>query len=92
VVLQDEPDAVISDPRVVSSYLGGDTSVIQRSGLTGTSGAAPPARKATARGTATRKAPPKKAAAKKATAKKATTKKATTKKAAAKKAAGAIEE
>jgi ABC-type branched-subunit amino acid transport system ATPase component len=32
VILQDRPDAVISDPRVVSSYLGGDAAVIQRSG------------------------------------------------------------
>jgi ABC-type branched-subunit amino acid transport system ATPase component len=32
VVLQDRPEVVISDPRVVSSYLGGDAAVIQRSG------------------------------------------------------------
>jgi ABC-type branched-subunit amino acid transport system ATPase component len=32
VILQDTPDAVISDPQVVSSYLGGDAAVIQRSG------------------------------------------------------------
>ena len=34
VIVQDRPDAVISDPRVVSSYLGGDAAVIQRSGVT----------------------------------------------------------
>ncbi|HET6811075.1 MAG TPA: ATP-binding cassette domain-containing protein [Acidimicrobiales bacterium] len=32
VIVQDRPDAVIADPRVVSSYLGGDAAVIQRSG------------------------------------------------------------
>jgi ABC-type branched-subunit amino acid transport system ATPase component len=32
VVLQDTPDAVLADPRVVSSYLGGDVSTIKRSG------------------------------------------------------------
>ena len=32
VIVQDRPEAVISDPRVVSSYLGGDAAVIQRSG------------------------------------------------------------
>ena len=32
VIVQDRPDAVITDPRVVSSYLGGDAAVIQRSG------------------------------------------------------------
>ncbi|MHB1446085.1 MAG: ATP-binding cassette domain-containing protein, partial [Acidimicrobiales bacterium] len=42
VVLQDEPDAVISDPRVVSAYLGGDASVIQRSGTAEDGGAPPP--------------------------------------------------
>ena len=31
VVLQDTPDAVLADPRVVSAYLGGDLSVIKRS-------------------------------------------------------------
>ena len=30
--LQDVPDVVISDPRVVSAYLGGDIGVINRSG------------------------------------------------------------
>ena len=34
VILQDRPEAVITDPRVVSSYLGGDAAVIQRSGGT----------------------------------------------------------
>ena len=32
VVLQDTPDNVLADPRVVSSYLGGDLSTIKRSG------------------------------------------------------------
>ena len=32
VILQDRPEAVITDARVVSSYLGGDAAVIQRSG------------------------------------------------------------
>ncbi len=32
VVLQGEPDEVLADPRVVSSYLGGDLSTIKRSG------------------------------------------------------------
>jgi ABC-type branched-subunit amino acid transport system ATPase component len=32
VVLQDTPQAVLADPRVVASYLGGDLSTIQRSG------------------------------------------------------------
>jgi branched-chain amino acid transport system ATP-binding protein len=32
VVLQDTPKRVIADPRVISSYLGGDVSVINRSG------------------------------------------------------------
>jgi ABC-type branched-subunit amino acid transport system ATPase component len=33
VVLQGTPQEVISDPRVVSSYLGGDVDVIARSGV-----------------------------------------------------------
>ncbi|MDX6215599.1 MAG: branched-chain amino acid transport system ATP-binding protein livF [Frankiales bacterium] len=32
VVLQDVPDVVLADPRVVSAYLGGDLATIQRSG------------------------------------------------------------
>ena len=32
VVLQDRPDAVLNDPRVVSAYLGGDLDVVNRSG------------------------------------------------------------
>jgi branched-chain amino acid transport system ATP-binding protein len=32
VVLRGTPDVVLSDPRVISSYLGGDIDVIQRSG------------------------------------------------------------
>ncbi|MCW2666194.1 MAG: transporter related, partial [Frankiales bacterium] len=32
VVLQDTPEKVLADPRVVSAYLGGDLSTIQRSG------------------------------------------------------------
>ncbi len=32
VVLQDVPDVVLADPRVVSSYLGGDLATIERSG------------------------------------------------------------
>jgi branched-chain amino acid transport system ATP-binding protein len=32
IVCQGPPDQVISDPRVISSYLGGDLNVIQRSG------------------------------------------------------------
>ena len=51
VIVQDRPEVVISDPRVVSSYLGGDASVIQRSGTTG--GAAPSSATDTATGTAT---------------------------------------
>jgi ABC-type branched-subunit amino acid transport system ATPase component len=39
VVLQDTPEKVMTDPRVVSAYLGGDLATIQRSGSTG----APPA-------------------------------------------------
>jgi len=34
VVLQDVPDLVMTDPRVVSAYLGGDLATIQRSGGT----------------------------------------------------------
>ncbi len=34
VVTQGTPDAVLSDPHVVSSYLGGDITVINRSGVT----------------------------------------------------------
>jgi ABC-type branched-subunit amino acid transport system ATPase component len=45
VVLQDAPAAVLSDPRVVSSYLGGDLSTIQRSGGPGES-APPPQQRA----------------------------------------------
>ncbi|HVE91190.1 MAG TPA: ATP-binding cassette domain-containing protein [Actinomycetota bacterium] len=36
VVLRDTPDRVTSDPRVVESYLGGDVSVINRSGKSST--------------------------------------------------------
>jgi len=36
VVCQGTPSQVISDPRVISSYLGGDLDVIQRSGTTTT--------------------------------------------------------
>ncbi|HET9732129.1 MAG TPA: ATP-binding cassette domain-containing protein [Acidimicrobiales bacterium] len=36
VVLQDTPEVVISDERVVSSYLGGDAAVINRSGASTT--------------------------------------------------------
>ncbi|HEX5268624.1 MAG TPA: ATP-binding cassette domain-containing protein [Acidimicrobiales bacterium] len=32
VIVQDRPEVVITDPQVVSSYLGGDAAVIQRSG------------------------------------------------------------
>jgi branched-chain amino acid transport system ATP-binding protein len=32
VVVQDTPERVIANPRVVESYLGGDVSVINRSG------------------------------------------------------------
>jgi len=35
VVLQDRPEVVIADPRVISAYLGGDISVINRSGASG---------------------------------------------------------
>ncbi len=41
VVLQGTPEQVLSDPRVISSYLGGDLSTIQRSG-TGTDDAPAP--------------------------------------------------
>ena len=44
VVLQDIPDLVMTDPRVVSAYLGGDLATIQRSG-----GAAPKQRVSAAR-------------------------------------------
>ena len=37
VILQDVPSVVVTDPTVVTSYLGGDASVIQRSGATGES-------------------------------------------------------
>jgi ABC-type branched-subunit amino acid transport system ATPase component len=42
VVLQGTPDEVLADPRVVSSYLGGDISTIKRSGAE-TQAPAPPA-------------------------------------------------
>jgi branched-chain amino acid transport system ATP-binding protein len=45
VVLQDTPDNVMTDPRVVSAYLGGDVATIQRSGA----GAAPKQRVSAAR-------------------------------------------
>jgi ABC-type branched-subunit amino acid transport system ATPase component len=32
VVVQDTPERVIANPRVVESYLGGDVAVINRSG------------------------------------------------------------
>ncbi|MEY2399299.1 MAG: hypothetical protein QOJ00_2473, partial [Actinomycetota bacterium] len=32
VVVQDTPENVIADPQVVASYLGGDVTVINRSG------------------------------------------------------------
>jgi ABC-type branched-subunit amino acid transport system ATPase component len=32
IIAEGTPDEVIRDPQVVSSYLGGDISVIQRSG------------------------------------------------------------
>jgi len=83
VVLQDEPDAVISDPRVVNSYLGGDASVIQRSGATGTPTTKAPARKTGARRAVVRKAMPKRAVAERVTAERAVTKKTVAKKPAA---------
>src|SRR5579884_255818 len=43
VVLQDVPENVVTDPRVVASYLGGDASVIQRSGAGSTGTSARPA-------------------------------------------------
>jgi branched-chain amino acid transport system ATP-binding protein len=43
VVLQGPPDVVMSDPRVISSYLGGDISAIERSG-----GSAPPKQRVSA--------------------------------------------
>jgi branched-chain amino acid transport system ATP-binding protein len=42
VVLQDTPDNVLADPRVVSAYLGGDPATVQRSG--GRKDAPPPPR------------------------------------------------
>ncbi|GAC1532916.1 MAG: hypothetical protein NVS3B12_11620 [Acidimicrobiales bacterium] len=41
-VLRGTPDEVISDPRVISAYLGGDVDVINRSGVSSAAGAAPP--------------------------------------------------
>jgi ABC-type branched-subunit amino acid transport system ATPase component len=48
VVLQDVPEAVMTDPRVISAYLGGDISTIQRSGGTATKPRVSAARKRTA--------------------------------------------
>ena len=44
VVCQGTPSQVISDPRVISSYLGGDLNVIQRSGASTKSAPSTPAR------------------------------------------------
>ena len=51
VVLQGTPDEVISDPRVISSYLGGDIDIINRSGTGGATdtGASTPADATTAK-------------------------------------------
>jgi ABC-type branched-subunit amino acid transport system ATPase component len=91
VVLQDVPDVVISDQHVVSSYLGGDTSVIQRSGIhtEETPRRRPPTRRPATAKPAARKATAKKSvAAKKATVKKATVNKATVNKATAARRSG----
>ncbi|HZT67222.1 MAG TPA: ATP-binding cassette domain-containing protein [Acidimicrobiales bacterium] len=52
VVLQDVPENVVTDPRVVASYLGGDASVIQRSGAgsTGTSATTSSGRRRSSKG------------------------------------------
>ena len=42
-VLRGTPEEVISDPRVISAYLGGDVDVINRSGASSASAPAPPA-------------------------------------------------
>ena len=48
VVCQGTPSQVISDPRVISSYLGGDLDVIQRSGASSTRRSKPAPRNAAA--------------------------------------------
>ncbi|MEY2436492.1 MAG: hypothetical protein QOF97_1328 [Acidimicrobiaceae bacterium] len=49
VLTQGPPDEVLTDPRVVSSYLGGDLAVINRSGDAGDPGDPPPKPKPTRR-------------------------------------------
>jgi branched-chain amino acid transport system ATP-binding protein len=49
VLTQGPPDEVLTDPRVVSSYLGGDLAVINRSGDAGDAGDPPPKPKPTRR-------------------------------------------
>jgi ABC-type branched-subunit amino acid transport system ATPase component len=49
IVCKGPPSEVIADPRVISSYLGGDLDVIQRSGQSSAAAAAGPERPALAR-------------------------------------------
>jgi ABC-type glutathione transport system ATPase component len=44
VVLRGTPERVMTDPRVVESYLGGDLDVIHRSGTSKSAGQAAPVR------------------------------------------------
>jgi hypothetical protein len=50
VITQGTPDEVLTDPRVVTSYLGGDMSVINRSGETADATPSKPRRRAPLRG------------------------------------------
>ncbi|MBW3536250.1 MAG: MFS transporter [Actinobacteria bacterium] len=63
-IVLDTPERVVNDPRVISSYLGGDVDVINRSGaLADANGAAPtPRRKRSSKKVATKKVATKKKA------------------------------
>ena len=72
-IVEGRPEEVTSHPRVVESYLGGDPSVINRSGRPAP-GAAGPSRNGAARPAAAEGASPKKPTAKRTPAKRATPK------------------
>jgi len=71
VILRDTPDRVIHDPRVVSSYLGGDIDVINRSGVRAGNGTD---KRIGSNGAFAKEVPRRKAANKKATGKRAASK------------------